>query len=423
MITQITKTIFTGAYQDVSECYVYGLALCHVADVRHIVDKAGNNVTYIIDSVKLARKIYDDYGKVIITCDMGVSRSRVVAIGLLAEITKDIDKSISTVLVSAKNPEINPDLLLLLRRYYLSQEALENQHHSVANKGKIVLGSKGFVGSNLIKIFQKKQTPFIGLCRSEIDIKKESIRLLMQFDKCDHSTVIYCAHPSSHHSASAMADSLLMLKNTLEACRLTEKRLIFISDMSIYLGNAHGTSSYVFSASENEPAIPYGCYSETKYLCESLINLYRSTHGLDVTVLRSCGLYGLFMKPQSLIPKLIYKALANEEIVTHKYINGPPILDLLHVDDFCNALCLIVDDKLAPSFINIGGNESINTYDLASKIVQLAQSSSSIQTLDIHASTHAIVAQPGYLDRCEWQPSFKLDSFINNFISNHYASI
>jgi UDP-glucuronate decarboxylase len=410
MITQITTDIFTGAFQDVHECHIYGLRSFHVADVRHIVDKHGNDISYIIEAIRLARSILNDHGRVLITCDMGVSRSRVIAIGLLAELGNDIDDCISLVLRSAKNPEINPDLLLLLRHFYISKKPKDNARPVAAGTGIVVLGSKGFVGAALMRCLAKKQINSIGLSRNEINIKDESVKLLTILDSLEQHTVILCAHPPSHHTAKALSDSILLLKNTLEACRLTGKRLIYISGMIVYLGNAHSSDCYIYPADENTPAYPYGSYSESKYLCEKLIDIYRNSYGVEITVVRPCALYGSDMRPQWLIPKLIRKALNNEDIVTHSYQNGLPSLELLHVDDFCEAITLLINAKSVPPCLNVGSHNLITTYELAGKIIRLTKSKSSRKTMNILDATYAVVSIPGFIETIRWKPEISLEA-------------
>lgn len=418
MITQITTDIFTGAFQDVSECHKYGLRSCNVVDVRHIVDKAGNDISYIVEAIRLSRGILDEHGRVLITCDMGVSRSRVIAIGLLAELGNDIDDCISLVLSSAKNPEINPDLLLLLRRFYISKKPKSNAQQFSDGTGIVVLGAKGFVGAALMRCLTKKQINTIGLSRSEINIKEESIKLVTILDSLDQPTVILCAHPPSHHTAKALSDAILLLKNTLEACRLTGKRLIYVSSMVVYLGNAHSSDCYICPADENTPAYPYGSYSESKYLCEQLIDIYRNSYGVEIVVVRPCGLYGLDMRPQWLIPKLIRRALNNEDIVTHRYQNGLPSFELMHVNDFADAMISLIYDEQCPRVINIGSHELISTYELAGQIAKIAQSSSNASLLEISDQVRNIVTLPGYLDKTGWRPTIHLGDGLKMCISD-----
>lgn len=418
MIIKIAEGIYTGAFQDINNSHKHGLSISNVVDVRHIVDKVGNDIAYIIKAINLAKQTLQDQGRVLITCDMGVSRSRVIAIGLLSELGNDVDESISLVLSSANNPEINPDLLFQVRRFYKSKNYEGAKQQCPAATGVIVLGSNGFVGSALMRCLLKKQIDSIALSRVNVDIKEEHVRLITTLDSLNHTTVVFCAHPTLHHTAKSLSDSILLLKNTLEACRLTGKSLIYISSMVVYLGNAHSSDNYIYKADENIPALPFGSYSESKYLCEQLIDAYRINYGLKVIVVRPCGLYGSAMREQWLIPKLIKKALNNEEIVTHKYNNGLPSFELLHVDDFADAIAMLLKDKKCPETINIGSHKLISTFELAALIKSITQSSSHVSLLHISDRTRNLLSIPGYIDRLGWEPKILLKDGLNMCISN-----
>ena len=189
MITHIANGIYTGAFKDISGCHVQGLSAKNVADVRHIVDKAGNEISYILEAIDTAKDIFYQHGKVLIACDMGISRSRVVAIGLLAELGNSIEDAISVVLTSANNPEINPDLLLLLRNFYKSKDPQADTENYSADTGAVVLGSNGFVGAALLKCLKEERIDSVGLSRSDVNIKTELVKLITALESLKQPTV------------------------------------------------------------------------------------------------------------------------------------------------------------------------------------------------------------------------------------------
>ena len=421
MITLIDEGIYTSAFQDIIDCGKYGLSIINVVDVRHIVDRAGNDISYLLESIDKAKAIYREHGNVLIACDMGVSRSRVVAIGLLASLGRNIDEAISLVLTSANNPEINPDLLFLLKNHFSVSNLKSNLHIEIGD-GVIVLGSKGFVGSSLLRYLENKEIPTIGLSSKDIDIKDEFIKLVNILNSISQKYVVLCAHPPSHHTAKALADSVLILKNTLEACRIANKNLIFISSMVTYLGNAHLADKLIYEADEQKNTSPYGTYSESKYLCEKLIDAYRINYGMSVLVIRPCGLYGQTMRPQWLIPKLIDKALRGETIVTHRYRNGLPSFELLYIYDLCSAISTLLRVNSNPRVVNVGSHALITTYELAGMITKLCNSSSEIKLLDISDNVRNIVTVPGYIDEIGWKAEVTLEDGLLSCI-NHLSKI
>ena len=191
--------------------------------------------------------------------------------------------------------------------------------------------------------------------------------------------------------------------------------------MVVYWGNAHSSSDYIYRGDEQAEVFPFGSYSESKYLCERLVAVYRKNYSLDITVVRPCFLYGLEMKPQWLIPKLIHKALNNEEIVTHKYNNGLPLFELLYIDDFCTALSFLVKSKDSPACVNIGSHNHISTLDLASMIIKLTHSTSRKELLHISDNVYNVVSTAGYIDKIGWKPNVELTDGLQLCIKHHLS--
>jgi len=414
MITQISKGIFTAAFSEIFTSKDCQFKTEQVIDVRHLVDHSGNDINYLLKAIDDAKTVYQQNGAVVIACDRGVSRSRVVAIGLLTRLGMSIDEAIEHVLNVAQNPDINADLLLSLRTYFLSKKQINSQ---IANH-IVVIGSNGFVGSALSEYLSANSFTVDRINKKDLNIQTEHLRLITRLQSSNAKTVILCAHPSSHHTANAMATSVQMLKNTLEACRLGEKNLIFISSMVVYQGNAFQQDECNFSASEKLTAIPRGAYSEAKNLCENLCDAYRTNYKMKILTVRPAGLYGPRMSPQWLIPKLISKALQKQSLVTHRYTNGLPAFELIHIDDFCEVIQFIIRKGIGEGSINIGSHRLVTTEDLANIISRLCGNKSTTELLDINEPIRNIVTIPGLLDQYGWKSKITLEKGLLSCISS-----
>ena len=122
MITEIGNGIYTAAFSEIFSSKDSQFKDECVIDVRHLVDHSGNDINYLLKAIDDAKTVYLQNGVVVIACDRGVSRSRVIAIGLLTRLGMSIDDAIEHVLNVAQNPDINADLLLFLRDYFLSEK-------------------------------------------------------------------------------------------------------------------------------------------------------------------------------------------------------------------------------------------------------------------------------------------------------------
>ncbi len=413
MISEISKGIYTAPFSEIFASKDFQFKAEHVIDIRHLVDRSGNDINYLLKAIDDAKTVYQQNGVVVIACDRGISRSRVVAIGLLTKLGMSIDDAIEHVLKVTENPDINAELLLLLRSYFLKEVQVDSQ----VEKDFVVIGSDGFVGAALSEYLSENSFAVDKINKKDLDVQKEPLRLVKRLQSSNAKTAILCAHPSAHHTSNAMAASVQMLKNTLEACRLVKKDLIFISSMVVYQGNAFQQGECNFHAPEKLTPIPRGTYSETKYLGEKICDAYRTNYQIKILTVRPAGLYGPRMRPQWLIPKLISKALQNEGLITHRYTNGLPAFELVHIDDFCEAIKLILTKDIHGGPINIGTHNLDTTADLADMISRLCESKSTTELLDISVPIRNVVTTPGVLDQYGWKPRITLEKGLLSCIS------
>jgi len=410
MITSITNSISTAAYTELSDEI---LESGKVADVRELVDRRGNSVNAIKHQIEKAADILLTQGEVFIACDMGVSRSRVIAVGLLVRIGYDFDAAFRLVMQKAGDPEINLQLLRSL------QEAILVSHSrkvAQAEEGILVLGGSGFVGREILASLRHDFQVYAPTSR-EIDLRTGTIDLFRFIDAYDCKQILYSIHPKSHHSTQALSSSVGMLKNALDVAVETGCRFVYLSSLVVFNGNAKSTGEYVFDVSEEVTPFPFGTYSESKWLGEQLVQIYRVNHGLQVTVVRPSGLYGNEMSPVWLIPKLVEKAKRGLPIVTHEYQNGLPAFELLHIRDFCAGIKLLLGQINMPDLVHIGSSEVITTRDLASCIVEILDSSSDLSLEKINDNTHTIRSIPSDIMKATgWAPAIPIREGLGELI-------
>lgn len=412
MITEIVPGIFTGAFIDL----VGGKDSFQdeqIVDVRDLVDKAGNNVEHIVEYAATAKRVFEKYGRVIIVCDMGVSRSRIVAVTLLALLNGSVDKSLDTVLEHCGNPPINPDLIQDVRGFFRAKEK------PLPGSGKrIIIGSRGFVGSSIYRFLEMRGEVVYGIHRGNHQLD-DLVGLIRVFEQTHASDVIYAINEKSFHSHLAVSQSIGALKNVLEACRFTQKRLVFLSSMVVFGGNARASSQADYYASEDLVPIPYGNYSESKYLCEQLIQVYAQSYDLEYVVIRPSALYGPGMRAQWIINRFIEKAFRNEDILTHEYLNGKPRFEFLHIDSFLEGFYIAIDQDKSGTVsraLNIGSGRLTSTFDLAEKIACLAGSSSTCGLKTISERTHNVCTVPGLVRSRGWNDSVDFDAGLRSCI-------
>ena len=162
---------------------------------------------------------------------------------------------------------------------------------------------------------------------------------------------------------------------------------------------------------------PRSPYSASKAGSDHLVRAWYETYGLPVLLTNCSNNYGPYHFPEKLIPVVIIKALASEEIPV--YGQGENIRDWLYVEDHAEALLTVLTRGKVGRSYNIGGNNEVRNIDLVRQICTL---------LDSHrpnAAPHAnlisfVVDRPGHdqryaidatriRDELDWSPSVTLN--------------
>lgn len=110
---------------------------------------------------------------------------------------------------------------------------------------------------------------------------------------------------------------------------------------------------------EETPIHTSSPYSASKAAADLLALAYFRTFGLPVTITRCSNNYGPYHFPEKLIPLMITRALANEDLPV--YGAGDNIRDWLYVEDHCSAIDAVMRKGRNGDVYNIGShNERTN---------------------------------------------------------------
>ncbi len=122
-------------------------------------------------------------------------------------------------------------------------------------------------------------------------------------------------------------------------------------------------------------------------------------------------------------PKFIYnffqKALENETIFTHKYLNGFPELDLIHINDIVRAIECVVNAKPDNSFdLNIGSGIGYSTSDIAKMIKEICNSNSEIIHHEINDFVANIVMDTSKAKKVfGWEPTIDIKEGLKEIMN------
>lgn len=406
MVKWIRPNIGTASYEDGAVCS--GIS---IIDVRDIVDRRGNQALSVKEKIDEAVLRIKNGEKIVICCDYGMSRSNAIAVGVLVKVEgMPFLDAVRKVLEATGEKQIKVEMLSTVRSAI--EEASPDPHFIVKNGGILVTGGTGTIGRALIpqmRAFAEIFSP----SSSEINIAEDPVSLDIFIKEKNISTILHLASPHVYSTNKAMGGTLLMLKNVLDVCRENRAKLIYVSSWEIY----SGYRSQLLMAAESLSPMPKGVYGETKYLCERLIE-HHATYGLDYAIVRSSPVYGSGDRPK-FIYNFMEKALRGEDIVAHKYLNGFPHLDMVHIDDLVRALVSIVKNDFSGE-MNIGSGKAASTTEVAESLIKILSSKSKVKHKQIHDFAPNIIMDISLARRrLGWEPQVDLIDGLIRLSASH----
>jgi dTDP-glucose 4,6-dehydratase len=124
----------------------------------------------------------------------------------------------------------------------------------------------------------------------------------------------------------------------------------------------YGTLGETGLFEETTPYAPNSPYSASKASSDFLVRSYHHTFGLNVTTSNCSNNYGPKQHKEKLIPTIIRRALAQEQIPI--YGDGKNVRDWLYVLDHCKGIDLIFHKGKAGETYNIGGRNERNNLQI-----------------------------------------------------------
>ena len=168
---------------------------------------------------------------------------------------------------------------------------------------------------------------------------------------------------------------------------------------------------------EETPIHTSSPYSSSKAGADLLVLAYHRTYGLPVTISRCSNNYGPYHFPEKLIPLMISRALADEELPV--YGDGANVRDWLHVSDHCEAIDLILHKGRVGEIYNIGGHNERTNLEVVKTILKALDKPESliryVKDRPGHDRRYAI--DPTKIEtELGWKPKYNFDTGIRQTI-------
>jgi len=153
------------------------------------------------------------------------------------------------------------------------------------------------------------------------------------------------------------------------------------------------------------------CYDEGKRAAETLTNDYRRQYGVDTRIARIFNTYGPRMQINDgrVVSNFIVQALRGEEITI--YGDGSQTRSFCYVDDLIDGLMALFMSNNLPGPINLGNPQPQTMLELASRIISLTKSDSTIAYRDLPIDDPK-KREPNISlarDKLGWSPKIDLD--------------
>jgi nucleoside-diphosphate-sugar epimerase len=222
-----------------------------------------------------------------------------------------------------------------------------------------VYGASGFVGSRFCNLY-----PDSVLRQGREERKPKSNNILYLISTVDNYNV--------HTNITLDVETnLKVLCEVLDFCRDSNIVFNFVSSWFVY-------GETELPAKEEYFCRPSGFYSITKKAAEDLLISFCKTYGVNYRIFRLCNVK------------------KNDDV--YLYDDGTPIRDIMHVDDVCRAIKLIIDKGDENQIYNIGSGQPTTIGDIILTAKDYLKSSSQIKSREAPDFHKIVQAKDFWLD-------------------------
>ena len=158
--------------------------------------------------------------------------------------------------------------------------------------------------------------------------------------------------------------NLMGTQAVLEAVRAAGIRMLMISTDEVYGEGAPDGGLF----DEDAPVAPRSPYALSKAAADLLCHVYRTTYGVNVTVVRGTNAYGP-RQIERVIPT--YAICALEGLPLPVYGAGEQRREFLHVQDWARAALTVLERGEPGVLYNIGAGTELSNLELAERVAAL----------------------------------------------------
>jgi GDP-4-dehydro-6-deoxy-D-mannose reductase len=166
-------------------------------------------------------------------------------------------------------------------------------------------------------------------------------------------------------------------------------------------------------AVETQPDAPVTFYGLAKSMFRRVAEKLCSDHGMRMTWVRPCYIYGPGDVATRLIPSVMRRLLTQTPI---QLDSCNVTIDYLHVSDYCSAMMRLLETGQC-GIVNVCSGIEYSLRDILDRLVSTARTSASIEfdpSRDRVGLSTYIVGEPGVLTRLGWAPAVSMDEGLHS---------
>jgi len=244
-----------------------------------------------------------------------------------------------------------------------------------------VYGASGFIGSKFCNLYSE-----LVIKQNREERKPRTKEILYFISTTDNYNI--------HTNITLDVETnLKVLCEVLNCCRDNEITFNFISSWFVY-------GETKLPAKEEYSCNPTGFYSITKKTAEDLLISFCTTYNVKYRIIRLCNVLGKgdvsASSKKNALTYMINLLKKNEDVFL--YDGGTPVRDIMHVDDVCRAIKLILDNGNINEIYNVGSGRPTQIGAIINIAKEYLNSSSQIRFKETPEFHKIVQAKDFWLD-------------------------